>query len=230
MRQKCCRKGICTANHNVCEDGSVQQEIGLVKEYTNPIVQRDIIIVTLSANCPDDNEDWAIYERSSGNFAHYALMCPENELPTQNERIGIRDFPVGLMTSMFSEKITLQSFHSKVAQYEVFKPMDHHSRKRKFTGARVVAKKPARASERGLLVRGGRVKGSCGAAYFAPNGKVAAFHVESVDDGSDCVSESNSYTSDRSHESYSRSLVLCRLLKFKQWYDHTVVPIVTHIL
>jgi hypothetical protein len=66
-------------------------------------------------------------------------------------------------------------------------------------------------------VVGGRVKGSCGAVYFGVNRKVVAFHKESVDDGREEVSVSNSYTSDRSHTSYGVGLVLCRLPKFKFW-------------
>lgn len=216
---------ICTANHNVFASGHIQPQIGLLTEYEDPICKTDIIVATLVSNCVDGDEDWAVYQRTSGHFAHFAHVCPEDQLPVKNDKIGIRDYPVGLLTPLSSDKITMQSFHTKVAQYEAFVPINASSKKRKFTSGRVVDARPARPLERALQVVGGRVKGSCGAAYFAPNGKIVAFHVESLDDGSDSVSASNSYTSDRSHTSYSRGLLLCRLPKFVLWYNDAIPPI-----
>ena len=87
----------------------------------------------------------------------------------------------------------------------------------------VVKTKPATAVERAIQVVGDRVTGSCGAAHFHANGKAVAFDMESVDDGREEVSVSNSYNSDRSHTSYSIGLVLCRLAKFKDWYDNKII-------
>ena len=129
------------------------------------------------------------------------------------------------MTSGSTNYISIQSFHTKVAQYSKCDPIPAVSKRRKAnSGIAVVDVKPVVIPGRALDVVGGRVKGSCGAAYFAPNNKVVAFHEESLDDGSDSVSVSNSYTSDRSHTSYGRGLVLCRLPKFKQWYNTNIVP------
>lgn len=218
-----------TAAHNVDVNGRIDEEIGLLREYEDPVCVEDIVVASYLAHCADGDEDWAIFERVTGTFAHYAHVCPEAELPVKNDTradlIGVRDFPVGLLTALSSDKLTVQSFHTKVAQYEVFTPVTASTKKRTFKGGRVVQSRPPKSVERALQVVGGRVKGRCGAAYFAGNGKVVAFHVESLDDGSDSISESNTYTSDRSHTSFSRGLVLCRLEKFRVWYNATVAPI-----
>jgi hypothetical protein len=125
---------------------------------------------------------------------------------------------VGLVTRVSVTKAYLDSFHSKVFNYQVFSN-SAVSRKRKFN---VVKTKPVTAVEGALLVVGGRIPGSCGAAYLHVNGKVVAFQKESVDDGREEVSVSNSYHSDRSHTSCSTGLGLCRLPRFKDWYDNSI--------
>jgi hypothetical protein len=207
-----------TAAHNVCEKNVVVREIGVVQVYEDPVLISDIIVLTHECHCIDKDEDWAVYKRSTGSFTHTVLICPEHELPMKGIRIGIKDFPVGLATVGSVTKVDLDSFHTKVSNYRVFSD-SAVSRKRKFD---VVETKPATAVERAIQVVGGRVSGSCGAAYFHVNGKVVAFHEESVDDDREEVSISNSYRSDRSHTSYSVGLVLCRLPKFKYWYDNKI--------
>lgn len=181
----------------------------------------DIVILTYENHCCNKDEDWAVYKRSAGNFTHSVQICPEHELPVSGVRIGIKDFPVGLVSVGSVTKVTLDSFHTKVSNYQVFSD-SAVSKKRKFA---VTKTKPATSVERAIQVVGGRVTGSCGAAYFGVNGKVVAFHKEIVDDGREEVSVSNSYTSDRSHTSYSVGLVLCRLPKFKVWYNDNAVGI-----
>lgn len=220
-----------TASHNTLILGRIQQEIGLLTVYEEPILMSDIIVANFTCSCEDADEDWVVYSRSAGNFSHYAHICPENELPAKNDRIGIRDFPVGLAMLLDSTKeISVESFGSKVYQYEVFVPIStvapSKSKSRKRKRNVVVFRSPIPDyQKRALTVVGGRVKGSCGAGYFEANNKVVAFHVESVDDGSEEVSVSNSYTSDRSHTSYSRGLVICRLPKFKAWYNQNLAPV-----
>ena len=60
-----------------------------------------------------------------------------------------------------------------------------------------------------------------------PNNKVVAFHVnlKRLDDGADEVSISSLYTSDQNRTSYSRGLVICRLPKFKAWYNQNLAPV-----
>jgi hypothetical protein len=205
-----------TAAHNVCNTGHAPlPEIGVVRLYEDPVVLTDIIVLKYVAHCSDKDEDWAVYKRSNGAFTHWAHVCPEQELPASGVRISIKDFPVGLVTVGSVTKVTLDSFHTKVSNYQVFAD-SVVSKKRKFGVAKI---KPPPVVERAIQVVGGRVTGSCGAAYFGINGKVVAFHKESVDDGREEVSVSNSYTSDRSHTSYSVGLVLCRLPKFRAWYN-----------
>lgn len=207
-----------TAAHNVCEGNVALQEIGVVQVYEDPVLISDIIVLIYECHCSDIDEDWAVYKRSTGSFTHSALICPEHELPAKGSRIGIKDFPVGLITVGSVTKVDLNSTKTKVSNYQVF---SHSavSRKRKYA---VVKTKPEASVERAIQVVGGRVTGSCGAAYFHANGKVIAFHEEAVDDGEE-VSVSNSYHSDRSHTSFSIGLVLCRLPKFKAWYDNEII-------
>eukprot|EP01038_Epipyxis_sp_PR26KG_P013136 gene13136-17603_t len=204
-----------TAAHNVCNAKHVALgEIGVVRVYEAPVLIADIEILTHEIHCCDKDEDWAVYKRSSGNFTHSVQICPEHELPAGRVKIGIKDFPVGL--AEFVTKVTLDSFHTKISNYQVFSD-SVVTKKRKFA---VTKTKPATAVERAIQVVGGRVTGSCGAAYFGVNGKVVAFHKEN---GREEVSLSNSYSSDRSHTSYSVGLVLCRLSKFKAWYNDNTV-------
>jgi hypothetical protein len=204
-----------TAAHNICRAGNAPlPEIGVARFYKDPLVRSSIIVLTHVTHCSDKDEDWAVYKRSNGAFTHWVQVCPEQELPASGVRIGIKDFPVGLVTVGSVTKVTLDSFHTKVSNYQVFAD-SVVSKKRKFA----VADSEPQIEERAIQVVGGRVTGSCGAAYFGINGKVVAFHKESVDDGREEVSVSNSYTSDRSHTSYSVGLVLCRLPKFRTWYN-----------
>jgi hypothetical protein len=204
----------------------MEREIGLLTEYEDPIYKNKIILATLVSSCADSVEDWAVFKRCNGHFAFFAHICPEVELPAKNAKIGIRYFPVGLVTSSSSNKLTIQSFEAKVAQYELFDPINISIKRRKGNGGRVVDTEPVRDTkmERELTVVGGRVN-SCGAPYFSPNNKVLAFHVQRLDNNSDSISISNSYTSDRCHTSYSHGLVLCRLPKFKNWFNTNIVPI-----
>ena len=154
---------------------------------------------------------------SSGNFSHSAQICAEHELPVCGGIVGIKDFPVGWLLVDSVTKVTLESTRSKVSNYQVFSG-SVVSKKRKFG---VTETKPETEVERAVQVAGGRVRGSCGAAYFAVNDKVFAFHIESIDDGREDANTNNSFTSDRSHVSCSIGLVLCRLPKFKAWYNDT---------
>lgn len=209
-----------TAAHNVCNANHLALgEIGVVQLYKDPLLVDNIVILTHENHCCDKDEDWAVYKRSSGNFTHYVQICPEHELPASGVKIGIKDFPVGLVSVGSVTKVTLESSHTKVSNYQVFSDSPV-TKKRKFA---VTTTKPEAEVERAIQVVGGRVTGSCGAAYFGMNGKVVAFHKESVDDGREEVSLSNSYTSDCSHTSYSVGLVLCRLPIFKAWYNDNTV-------
>lgn len=218
---------ILTACHNVFPTKNALtpvRTVALLKEVTNAAVfSGDIIVAELEGFCKDKDEDWAVYKRKSGRFTHYAHVCNENELPSKNVRIGIRDFPIGLLIANSSTKITIESCHTKVSHYEEFQKTSSQPPTKKAKLILPVVDYPTIPSsdERIIQVIGGRVKGSCGAGYFAPNNKIVAFHYESVDHGEE-LSITNSYTSDRSHTSYSHGLVLCRLPKFKVWYNKEI--------
>lgn len=183
-----------TAAHNVCEMNVAARKIGVVQVYEDPVLISDIVVLAYECHCSDKYEDWAVYKHSTGSFTHTALICPEHELPKKGIRIGIKDFPAGLVTIESVTEADLDPFHSKVFNYQIFSN-SAVSRKRKFK----VVKTTVTAVEGALLVVGGMIPGSCGAAYFHVNGKVVAFQKESVDDGFEEVNLSNSYRSDRSH-------------------------------
>jgi hypothetical protein len=113
--------------------------------------------------------------------------------------------------SKSSSKVSLQSTHTKVSQYEAIMK-DNGKKMKKAIGEFKVVKSLPIQVEPVIQVVGGRVKGCCGGAYFNSSGKVVAFHKESLDD-----SDETSATS--SHTSYSAGYVLCRLPKFKGWYN-----------
>jgi hypothetical protein len=209
-----------SAAHNVCSKNVAAREIGVVQVYEDPILVTDIVVLTYECHCSDKDEDWAVYKRSTGSFTHSALICPEHELPLKGVKIFIKVYPVGLITVGSATKVVVDSFHKKVSNYQVFSD-SAVSRKRKYD---VVKTKPATAVERTIQVVGCRVTGSREAANFHENCNVVAFQKESVDNGREEASISNSYRSDRSHTSYLVGLALCRLPKFKDWYDNKIPP------
>jgi hypothetical protein len=120
------------AAHNVCNAKHVAlDEIGVVRLYEDPVFMSDIVILTHENHCCDKDEDWAVYKRSAGTFTHSVQICPENELPVSGVRIGIKDFPVGLVSVGSVTKVTLDSFHTKVSNFQVFSD-SAVSKKRKF--------------------------------------------------------------------------------------------------
>mmetsp|Transcript_31196 Transcript_31196/g.40132 ORF Transcript_31196/g.40132 Transcript_31196/m.40132 type:complete len:240 (-) Transcript_31196:147-866(-) len=203
-------KLICTASHNTEYGGKWAEQIGLLTEVDDRgVLEADIIVATLVEQCTDFDEDWAIYARSAGSFDSWALVCPESELPNKSDKVGVRDYPIGLNMSQSSSKISLQSTHTKVSQYEAI--MKDNRKKMKTLGVFKVLKSLPTQVEPVIQVVGGRVKGCCGGAYFCSSGKVVAFHRESLDDADE--------TSASSHTSYSTGYVLCRLPRFKLWYN-----------
>jgi len=205
----------------------VLSTIALMKEFDREsIFLGDIIVASLVSYCSLGKEDWAVYERTSGIFPHYAHVCPSAELPEKNTKIGIRDCPVGLWTVGASSKITVvESFGTKVSNYQTWEPPtspgDPLRPARKML--RVVNHPKPPAEERVIQVVGGRINRSCGAGYFAPNNKIVAFHFESVNDEEEIASAVNSTESTSSHFSFGHGLVLCRLTAFRKWYNNRVV-------
>ena len=217
-----------TARHN-CDDGTgvIHQNIGLIKEIiTGEITPRSALIILhyVESNTADD---WAVFERADGEFSSSVKICPECRLPSAALRapIGIKDFPVGLIDTDSTAKLTVASVQVKVYQYEQRLPCADTKRQRKRPPQFViqigdVAAESSPAVEDVIMVDGGRVSGSCGAPYFNAEGEVVAFHVESVDDA-DAKSSSRS-----SHFSYSHGYVLCRLPTFVEWYNRSICAIV----
>jgi hypothetical protein len=127
-----------TACHHVMTmDGEPLEKIALVREFKpHALVRSSILEASLVMYCADFDEDFAIYRRDRGTFAHYAHICKEEDLPRPNQRIGIKDFPIGLLTSGSGDEVCLRSVRTKVSDYDILKdPTQTKKRKRvhKFT-------------------------------------------------------------------------------------------------
>jgi hypothetical protein len=205
--------------------------VGLVKclVENEAIHMSDVIMLELEHASVDN--DWVIMKPSPSNgksepFKHFVCMCEEAELPPERQAIGVKDFAVGLYEVGSSTKLQVGSTSCKVVHYE---PRESPNRDNR-SGFHVpllpdgIPISRQDRSEDTIMINGGRVYGSCGAPYFAENGKVVAFHVRSLDDAPEPSSHSTrSHTSSRSHVSFSQGYVLCRLNDFVNWYRAHVV-------
>jgi hypothetical protein len=184
-------------------------------------------IIEVDRVCDDEDEDWAILKVTIGSLTHFVTVCSEPELPGKHEVVTINDFPVGLIDSESTTVLEVNEQAARVVRYEFRFPAAKQSSSKKpklqSTTFQVVpddAFVPVSYPSDVMVVSGGRIRGSCGAPYFASCGKVAAMHFESVndDDGSSNVSSS--------HVSYSHGYVLCRMPHFVAWYNaHMTVHI-----
>ena len=217
-----------TARHNCVDDsGDIHPAIGLVKDIVTGEITPKSALIMLNHVKSNTADDWAVFERVGGEFASSVKICPECRLPSASLRapIGIKDFPVGLIDTDSTAKLTVASVQVKVYQYEKRLPGAETKRSRKRSAQFVmqignVAAESSPAVEDVITVDGGRVSGSCGAPYFNAEGEVVAFHVESVDD-TDSKSSSRS-----SHVSFSHGYVLCRLPSFVSWFENSIGEIV----
>ena len=207
---------VLTAYHNLDTDFKTLSICKFVtRDKNNDYVTDKIIVVKVFKQ--DSEEDWAILVAEKNNFSSIAVICRDNELPEKRGIIGIRDYEVGMFSTDSRTKLEdASSGVIKVAGYEnrVTPPSSpgHLAKKVK------VVENYEPQIEDSIVVEGGRVSGSCGAPYFATNGKVVAFHVRSINDAS------NDSVSQDSHLSKSVGLVLCRLPVFWAWYESNVVP------
>ena len=114
-------KHLFAACHNVCDgNNDVLPEIGVVQTYSDRLVLSDIVVLTYEVHCSSRVDDWAVYKRSEGNFTHFALICAEMELPIKKVMISIKDYPVGFFTVGSVTNVTVDSYHAKVSNYQVF--------------------------------------------------------------------------------------------------------------
>lgn len=207
---------ILTAYHNIDENRTAKS-FGITSEIVMGEALADDTVIILSELVSNKMEDWSILMRTDGKqFAHFASVCPEQDLPQEKDTIGIRDYPVGLFASDSTTKLVCESIASKIICYEKI-PIPNASLSVKsialVTRDELPKKKVSTYNpDKVIRVRGGRVKGSCGAPYFDNIGRLIAFHFQSIDDF-DMHS-----ASDRSHVSYSCGYVLCRLQGFMQEY------------
>ena len=212
-----------TARHNLGTDDVVVNgtTFGAVKTLSAGVSVKvsDVVEMVCVYDCV--GEDWAILkavheDAPTSPSRTFVEICEENELPARRECIGIKDFPVGMLSTASSTKLTVASTNVKIQQYE---PRKQNNSRRKLTNKfTVVADDSYDATtadvvEDVIVVSCGRVMGSCGAPYFAANGKVVAFHFESVDE-----TPENSSVGSTSHISYSHGYVLCRLPQLYDWY------------
>jgi hypothetical protein len=94
----------------MCENCEPLEKIALVREFKpHALVRSSILEASLVMYCADFDEDFAIYRRDRGTFAHYAHICKEEDLPRPNQWIGIKDFPIGLLTSVVTRYACVRS-------------------------------------------------------------------------------------------------------------------------
>ena len=77
--------------------------------------ESELIGLKLTKLCQAD--DWAVFERTEGVFDHFAQICPESRLPKSSQIIGVKDYPVGLISTKSAERILVASISAKVYQY-----------------------------------------------------------------------------------------------------------------
>lgn len=179
------------------------------------VIAEDIIELQIVQECK--SEDWIIMKRIDNNCfdSSVKLVVDEDSLPQPRDKVGIKDFPVGLLTSNSATKIRVESVPTKVIWYEARNPiLPNKSKSSEFKGARIVRSGEIASPlpEDVIRVKLGRVTGSCGAPYFFDD-KVVAFHFESSDE--------IMVGSDTSYVSYSCGYVLCRLPLFMEFYSKT---------
>ena len=173
------------------------------------------------------SEDWIVFKRVDGAFDFWSTICPEENLPSLRDHVGIRDYPVGLTRSITAPTLSLASVSAKVCQYgnreAVVKQYQMNVAVEQDGGVKqdlvmeIVNdseyKEPEQAVQDIITVYGGRVRGSCGAPYFSTRGEVVAFHIFSINDAEDDMSSSSNH----SYVSYSQGYVLSRLPGFCNW-------------
>eukprot|EP01036_Dinobryon_divergens_P024373 gene24373-32818_t len=193
---------VLTAFHNLAS----RKRMCLVKSLTISseslkVLRSDVIYLKASPIYKNKDDDWAILEREVGAFDTFAEICGnDGELPPENSDIAIKHFPVGLIDLSSVTHLRVVSSNERLICFSPrLSPSDEPSaaKKRKlivgplqFTitpaGAEGAENNPSEIVEKVADVAfasNGLSRGSCGAPYFTLNGKVFAFHVESIDDG-----------------------------------------------
>jgi hypothetical protein len=208
---------IVTTRHNI-EPLPASSKVVLIQYLKYDEAVNEGRIIEVHRVCDDEDEGWAILKVTIGSLTHFVTVCSEPELPGKYEDIIINSFPVGLIDSESTTVLEVNEQSVRVVRYEFRFPAAKQSSSKKpklqSTTFPVVpddAFVPGSYPPDVMVVSGGRVRGSCGAPYFASCGKVAAMHYESVnyDDGSSSISSS--------HVSYSHGYVLCRMPHFVDW-------------
>ena len=169
----------------------------------------------------DENEDWAILKLESQRkkFTKWGQVCPESELPDIRDTVGIRDFPVDMLTSGSMNELQVgSSGPTKVAGYESrISPPNSPSGSNHVQKKVKLVKRLSKTVKDAIKVDTGRTGGSCGAPYFECNGgKVVAFHERSIND----AAFDDDSVSWHSHHSKCIGFVLCRLPQFWDWYTN----------
>ncbi len=202
-----------SAWHNFKDNGYLPTDVVILcKEIKASVILRSSPVVAVRDYDVDD--DWVTLELNSTVFLNHVTLCPEAELPPdrdgagQSRVVGVRDFPAGLIDSC--HHLTVGSMKAKIWNYSA--PFASQPTKK----LRLEDQFPLE-NECMVNVRGGRVLGSCGAPYFADNGKVFAFHVGSMNDAD---SEDAMTSTGHSHASYSEGRVLVRLKSFTSTYSY----------
>ena len=219
------RKNLLCARHCIAHEGTTEFFDVCVVKVPRPASQiRESDTIRMKVVADSVSEDWAVLERVAGTFEYWSAICLETDLPSPGDKIGIKDYPVGLTLSIPSATLSIASMDTRVHQYGNRKDIaNQYGTEVPEGGIRedlvmdIVCdadyKEPEQAIQDVISVYDGRVRGSCGAPYFNVRGEVVAFHLYSSNDAPDDLSRS----SDHSHQSHSQGHVLSRMPEFCQW-------------
>ena len=199
-----------TCRHNIYEGTQCSVgDIGAVRELQ--LENAKTAFINLEIISENASEDWvALKIIGNGRFDSFVELCLDAaKLPNKNASIKILDFPSGLLTSSSSSKVIVDTHVCTLWLYE--RPLNDETLSTVYKIVDVPAHNNVSANSV-VLVRGGRPSGSCGAPYFTEGGQVFAFHVDSINDFDEMMSN-------HSHASYSKGYVLCRLPEFLKWYE-----------
>jgi hypothetical protein len=203
-----------TACHNIMDDNNQpMNNIGAISKLelhsmNSGFIPLEVIYTSIS-------EDWAVLKpRSNFLFQAFTEMCVDSDkLPDVDSYIGIVDFPAGIINTSSSSRMTIDHLSAKLLHYEREYNDLPVSTDPTFAISTSADIPRDNSDEKIVLVRGGRVRGSCGAPYFTGRGDVFAMHFESINDADEV-------NSDHSHLSYSKGYVFCRLPEFVNWYNN----------
>ena len=112
------REYLLCARHCIAREGTTEFFDVLVLKLPRPASQiRESDTICMKVVAYNVSEDWAVLERVTGTFEYWSTICLETDLPSPGDKIGIKDYPVGLTLSIPSATLSIASVYTRVHQY-----------------------------------------------------------------------------------------------------------------